>query len=77
MRFDNIPEWAAWLAQDADGTWHLREVGRGCKVANASTATLWAYEAEPNKQDRGWYENEVGRSSAWGKPRLPPMGKPR
>ena len=40
--FDNIPEWATWLAQDADGTW-------------------WAYEAEPNKQDHGWYENEVGR----------------
>ena len=27
----------------------------------AATATLWAYEAEPNKQDYGWYENEVGR----------------
>ena len=42
MKFDNVPEWATWLAQDADGTW-------------------WAYEAEPNKQDHGWYENEVGR----------------
>ena len=38
----NLPEWVAWIAQDADGAW-------------------WAYEAEPNKQDRGWYENEVGR----------------
>lgn len=42
MKFDNVPAWAAWLAQDEDGTW-------------------WAYEAEPNKQDHGWYENEVGR----------------
>ncbi|MBU1192072.1 MAG: hypothetical protein KKE76_10185 [Gammaproteobacteria bacterium] len=37
-----IPDWAAWLAQDADGTW-------------------WAYEVEPNQQECGWYENEVGR----------------
>ena len=42
MTFDNMPAWAAWLAQDEDGTW-------------------WVYEAEPNKQDHGWYENEVGR----------------
>jgi hypothetical protein len=42
MMLDRLPDWAAWLAQDADGTW-------------------WAYEAEPNQQDRGWYENEVGR----------------
>jgi hypothetical protein len=42
MTFDKVPEWARWLAQDADGTW-------------------WAYEAEPNQQDHGWYENEVGR----------------
>lgn len=42
MRGVELPDWAAWLAQDADGTW-------------------WAYEAEPNQQDRGWYENEVGR----------------
>jgi hypothetical protein len=37
-----LPGWAAWLAQDEDGTW-------------------WAYEAEPNQQHNGWYENEVGR----------------
>jgi hypothetical protein len=37
-----LPAWARWLAQDADGTW-------------------WAYEAEPNQQHNGWYENEVGR----------------
>lgn len=36
------PDWADWIAQDADGTW-------------------WAYEAEPNQHDIGWYENEVGR----------------
>ena len=55
--FDNIPEWAAWLAQDADGTWHPQGVGRGCKAAEAATATLWGDEAEPSKQDHGWYEN--------------------
>ena len=38
----NLPDWAHWLAQDADGTW-------------------WAFEAEPNEYDHGWYENEVGR----------------
>lgn len=37
-----LPEWARWVAQDADGVW-------------------WAYEAEPNQHDIGWYENEVGR----------------
>lgn len=46
--FQNLPEWAAWLAQDADGTW-------------------WAYEAHPNKQDNGWYENEAGRIARLGK----------
>ena len=40
--FDKLPDWAEWIAQDADGTW-------------------WAYEAEPNQQHNGWYENEVGR----------------
>ena len=38
----DLPAWAAWLAQDADGAW-------------------WAFEAEPNQHDTGWYENEVGR----------------
>ena len=42
------PDWAAWVAQDADGAW-------------------WAYEAEPNQQDRGWYENEVGRIAPLGR----------
>lgn len=41
--FDQLPGWAVWVAQDADGSW-------------------WAYEAEPNRHDSGWYENEVGRS---------------
>jgi hypothetical protein len=78
MTFDKVPGWAAWLAQDADGTWHPQGAARGCKAAKAlkdtdplrakarvesyaATATLWGYEAEPNKQDHGWYENEVGR----------------
>jgi len=29
--------------------------GAGCRRA------WWGYEAEPNRQDDGWYENEVGR----------------
>jgi hypothetical protein len=61
MNLDEVPAWARWLAQDADGTWHPQGAGRGCIAAEAATATLWAYEAEPNQQDRGWYENEVGR----------------
>jgi len=40
--FPDAPDWVAWFAQDADGTW-------------------WGYEAHPNQQDHGWYENEVGR----------------
>lgn len=44
----SIPDWADYVAQDADGTW-------------------WAYEAEPNQQDTGWYENEVGRIQRLGK----------
>lgn len=48
MSLDKLPEWAAWLAQDEDGTW-------------------WVYEAEPNKQHNGWYENEVGRFVRLGK----------
>ncbi len=48
MDFDSLPDWAEWLAQDADGTW-------------------WAYEAEPNQQERGWYENEPGRIRRVGK----------
>ncbi len=43
-----LPDWAGFLAQDADGTW-------------------WAYEAHPNEQHNGWYENEVGRIERLGK----------
>jgi len=42
MTFDKVPDWAAWLAQDEDGTRHPQGVGRGCKAAKAATATLWA-----------------------------------
>ena len=30
-------------------------------LAQDADGTWWGYEAEPNKQDHGWYENEVGR----------------
>jgi hypothetical protein len=61
MTFDKVPDWVRWLAQDADGTWYPQGAGRGCKAAKAATPTLWSYEAGPNQQDHGWYENEVGR----------------
>ena len=48
----SFPTWAAFAAQDADGTW-------------------WAYEAHPNLQDTGWYENEVGRIQRLGKSEPP------
>jgi len=51
-KLESTPEWAHWIAQDADGAW-------------------WAYEAEPNQQDTGWYENEVGRIAPLGKTALP------
>lgn len=38
----NLPSWARFIAQDADGSW-------------------WAYEVEPLRFDKGWYENELGR----------------
>jgi hypothetical protein len=61
MEFDKLPGTGQgdWLAQDADGTW-------------------WAYEAwayEPNQQDRGWYENEVGRILRVGKAAPPGTGR--
>ncbi len=34
-RRTDLPEWAAWLAEDADGTWR-------------------AYEASPNRHDKGY-----------------------
>jgi hypothetical protein len=45
---ERIPAWAAFIAQDRDGTW-------------------WAYEAHPNENDNGWYENEVGRIQRLGR----------
>ena len=30
-------------------------------LAQDGDGTWWAYEAEPNQQPHGWYENEVGR----------------
>ena len=30
-------------------------------VAQDADGAWWAYEAEPNQQHNGWYENEVGR----------------
>lgn len=31
-------------------------------LAQDADGQWWAYEAEPNEFDAGWYENEVGRS---------------
>lgn len=30
-------------------------------IAQDEDGAWWAYEAEPNQQPHGWYENEVGR----------------
>ena len=30
-------------------------------IARDADGALWGYEAEPNRQHNGWYENEVGR----------------
>jgi len=30
-------------------------------IAQDEDGTWWAYEHEPNQNDTGWYENEVGR----------------
>lgn len=29
--------------------------------AQDADGAIWVYEAEPLEQERGWYENEVGR----------------
>ncbi len=31
-------------------------------IAMDEDGRWWCYEAEPHQYDRGWYENEVGRS---------------
>ncbi|MEW6589809.1 MAG: hypothetical protein AB1418_02105 [Pseudomonadota bacterium] len=36
-------------------------------LAQDADGTWWGYEAAPNKQDYGWYENEVGRIVRLGK----------
>ena len=69
--FDKVPAWVVRLAQDADSAWYPQGVRRGCKAAEAATAALWGYEAEPNQQSRGWYENEVGRIVRLGKTEPP------
>lgn len=30
-------------------------------IAQDADGACWGYEAEPNQQHNGWYENEVGR----------------
>lgn len=40
-------------------------------LAQDEDGTWWAYEAEPNQQDRGWYENEVGRIARLGRTAAP------
>jgi hypothetical protein len=40
-------------------------------IAQDADGTWWAYEAEPNMQDSGWYENEVGRIQRVGKTKSP------
>ncbi|MBN8779245.1 hypothetical protein [Thiobacillus sp.] len=41
-------------------------------LAQDADGVWWAYEAEPNKQDKGWYENEVGRIARLGQSAPPP-----
>jgi hypothetical protein len=36
-------------------------------LAQDADGAWWGYEAEPNQQDYGWYENEVGRIALLGK----------
>ena len=36
-------------------------------IAQDADGSWWGYEYEPNMADRGWYENEVGRSVPLGK----------
>jgi hypothetical protein len=41
-------------------------------LAQDADGTWWAYEAEPNQQHNGWYENEVGRILRLGVTPAPP-----
>ncbi len=40
-------------------------------IAQDEDGTWWAYEAEPNQQHNGWYENEVGRIQRLGQTEPP------
>ena len=42
-------------------------------LAQDADGAWWGYEAEPNKQHNGWYENEVGRIVRL-EPEAPPAG---
>ena len=41
-------------------------------IAQDADGAWWAYEAHPNQQETGWYENEVGRIALLGKSAPPP-----
>ena len=41
-------------------------------IAQDEDGTWWAYEAHPNQQHHGWYENEVGRIQHLGQTAPPP-----
>lgn len=40
-------------------------------IALDADGACWAYEAEPNQQEHGWYENEVGRIQFLGRSEPP------
>lgn len=44
-------------------------------LAQDADGAWWAYEAEPNKQDKGWYEKRSGASCGWAKARRRPTGR--
>lgn len=41
-------------------------------IAQDADGAWWGYEAEPNRHDTGWYENEVGRYARLGHTAPPP-----
>ncbi len=42
---------------------HMKELPDWARwIAMDADGACWCYEAEPHRHDRGWYENEVGRS---------------
>ena len=66
MNFDKVPGWVAWLAQDGNGASHPHGAGRGCEPLKWNSHAL-GLRRRANKQDCGWYENEVGRIVRLGK----------